>query len=641
MIDEIHSRVDIVEVIGAYLQLKRRGNDYWAQCPFHHEKTPSFKVSATRQAFYCFGCKKSGNLFHFVQAQENVDFVGAVRLLAQRYGIHIPEPPPRTCRAAGGVAEAADAKASPKEKIFALLTEIAEWYHSLLKGAEGEPGRRYLAERGIPDDVVVAYKLGYSLDSWDATLQWGERHRYSRELLLAAGLEVPKEDTGTTSRNSCYDRFRGRLMFPICDELGRVVGFSARTLEKEAGGAKYVNTPETAVFQKGRLLYGLHLARLAFKDSGQALICEGQLDVIACHRAGIKHAVAPQGTAFTENHARLLKRFTDTVTFAFDADAAGQQAAVRSLEVAFNAGLAARVVALPEGEDPDGLFRHAGAAALATALGQSLEAFPFLLGLCRRQHDARSPEGRSQIAQEILKLVAVLPDPVVRATHCQWLSRELDVPEPALYETLNRLAQTRQRASRTPRGASLPATTAAAPALGGSTTVEQRAELTLLDLALYHGFIAHALTTGLPHDWVSDTTVGRALNLVVGLTEQSEWQTAARELAKDPELASDPRIGEVLAESKFKDIDPEHEDEHVREHNEKRLRRAANDCLRVLHFRGIEQRLKAVQAALQTTQDPEAIATLQTELYELAKQRDQLKRDATLKPGAAVAGADT
>jgi hypothetical protein len=226
---------------------------------------------------------------------------------------------------------------------------------------------------------------------------------------------------------------------------------------------------------------------------------------------------------------------------------------------------------------------------------------------------------------------------VVRATHCQWLSRELDVPEPALYEILNRLTHARQRATRTPRGGPPTPAPVAATLGGGGAAIEQQAELTLLDLALHHGFVAHALTVDLPHDWVSDTPAGRALNLVVGLTSQGDWQIAARELAKDVELASDPRIGEILVESKFKDVVPEPIEDQLRERNEKRLRRAANDCLRVLHLRGIEHRLKAVQAMLNATQEPDAVAKLQGELFDLAKQRDRLRRGGDISGDLAAA----
>lgn len=625
ILDEIRTRADIVEVIGAYLPLKRRGSDYWSVCPFHREKTPSFKVSVERQAFYCFGCRKSGNVFTFVMERENVDFVGAVRLLAQRVGVRIPEAP---VRAAPG-APARTESGSDRERLFTVLAAVRDWYRTQLREAAGEAARQYLVERGLEGEILETFQLGYAPDSWDATLRWGERHGYARDLLLAAGLVIRRDDDNGGER--CYDRFRGRLMFPIWDELGRVVGFSARSLAAAEKTAKYINTPETALFRKGRILYGLHLARPAFKENGAALVCEGQLDVIACHRAGLQHALSPQGTAFTENHARLLKRFTDVVIVAFDADAAGESAALRSLEILHGTGLTARIVAMPKGEDPDSIFQRAGAEGLQAQMRAAGEAFPFVLEVARGRHDETTVRGKDAIAREVLGMVATLDSPVGRAAACQWLSREMRIPEQALYDLLNRTLQQRrrQRHGRQRRGEEGDAADAAAPvseAVSGPAAVTSQAERMLLDLALHHGFVAHELVQDLTPELVSDGAVGRALNLVVALTGQGEWELAAREINADQELVANPDVARALVESDFAGCDTEHADRHVRRRMEDRLQRAKTDCLRQLQTARIEQRIREIRQELTGDPEPDAARTLRRQAFDLARQKDQLRR---------------
>ena len=617
-IEDIRNRADIVDIVNSYTPVKKRGNDFWTLCPFHREKTPSFKISPARQAFYCFGCKKSGNVFHFIQEKENVDFVGAVRLLAQRVGVRIPEPAPRPTKA--GSAAPPEPRA-PKERLYTLLDRIGEWYHSLLSTPEAETARRYVEERGLPAAVVNEFQLGYAPDSWDAALRWGERHGYDAQIMLGAGLLVPREDaTGP----QCYDRFRARLMFPIRDELGRVVGFSARALRSDAKAAKYINTPETALFRKNRLLYGLHLARQALKEYGHALICEGQLDVIACHRAGVKNAVAPQGTAFTENHARLLKRFTGAITLAFDADAAGEKAAVRTIDIAHAAGLRVRVAILPEGQDPDGIFRTQGAEALQRIMQDARDAFAFLLDLAGRRHGTGTPEGKAAIVREVLDSVAAIVSPVSRAANCQWLSRKVGLPEAAVFETLNRnLAARRRQVSRAPaEEPGQPSPAAAARTL----SMTERVHLTLFDLALHHGFIAHDLLQRLPPDSVDDTPAGKALNLVIALTAEGEWAQAAKEVSADQTLAADPAIARVLVGSSFKHLDPEHAAEHERDRMEEQLEKAVSDCLRKLEVIELDRQIEEHRRELQNADDPEKMRELQRRFNDLAVRRENLKR---------------
>lgn len=624
VIEDIRLRSDIVQVIESYVPLKRRGNDLWACCPFHQEKSPSFKVSASRQMYHCFGCKKSGNVFTFVMEHENTDFPGAVRLLAKRFGIVIPEVSERTAPDGRPAAPG-----NSRERLYELLTATAAWYQTqLAELPAADKARLYLQTRNIPAEIVQRFALGFAPDSWDETLQWGLRHTFSRDLMIASGLLVIKEDT-TPQR--VYDRFRGRLIFPIWDELGRVVGFSARTLDKEAQGAKYVNTPETPVFHKGRLLYGLHLARQSMKTLGFALICEGQFDVIACHRAGMTNAVAPQGTAFTETHALLLKRFTDHITFAFDADPAGEKAALRSIEIAIAANLLPKVVVLPPGDDPDSMFRSKGAEALASVLKGGSDAVEHVLGYARRQFDVNSPDGKSKIADLVLGVVARLPNAVARATYCQRVSHELGLPERVLFDSLNQITRTQRRtapdggpAAGTERGGDRPGKGAAPTANTlASPSMLMRAEQMLLDLALHYESLAGTIGQKLDHEQIGTTPVGQALNQVLGMAAQGEWSEAGRELASNRELASAPEIARVLTATEFPPLvltkDESKEDQEAR--FQRRLEKAMNDCLR--QHQGERRRLEmeAVQLAMKSETDPQKARELMHRFQELIKSR--------------------
>lgn len=620
-VEDVRQRSDIVQVIESYLPLKRRGADYWACCPFHQEKSPSFKVSAARQAFYCFGCKKSGNVFHFIMERENTDFPGSVRLLAKRLGIVITEE--RPSHGSGTASGTAAAPGVTREHLYDLLAAVEAWYREQLRDLpEAEKVRLYLQNRGIPADIVTRFGLGYSPDSWDTTLQWGLRQRFSRELLGAAGLLVQPDD----QQGRVYDRFRGRLMFPIWDETGRVVGFSARTLEKEVQGAKYVNTPETPVFHKGRLLYALHLARQSFKSMGSALICEGQFDVIACHRAGMTNAVAPQGTAFTETHAQLLKRFTDQVTFAFDADPAGEKAALRSIEVAIAANLLARVVVLPKGDDPDSLFRSRGAEALTQALQTGRDAVEHVIAYGQRQYPGDSPEAKSKVAEMVLGVVARLPNPVARATYCQKLSHELNLPERAIFDSLNQVIRGQRRqgfAGPAAAAAAPPAATAAVAAvatLDNSTPLQRKAEQMLLDLVLHHEAIAGEVAAQLHPEQVSASPVGQALNQVLGMAAQGEWQAAGAEITRHPELASTPEIARILTATEFPPAATAL-DSYQQDQFDKRLRKAMSDCLQQVKMEVIRREMQQVQAAMQRETDPAKASALAHRFQALVRER--------------------
>ncbi len=380
-IDQIRNSLDIADVIGSYIQVKRAGHVAKALCPFHKEKTPSFHVNPARQAFHCFGCGAGGDVFKFVMMYENVDFPTALRMLAGRAGIALQFDEGRTGGPAGGPA---------KDEIFAANEEASKRYQKeLLESPEAAAARAYLAKRSLEPAVWKEWGIGYAPEGWGFLSDpAGPRNGPKMKALEAAGL------LSTNEKGNLYDRFRGRVMFTIRDELGRAVGFSGRVLktdDKSVG--KYVNTPETAVFRKSRILFGLDKAKREVLDARQALLCEGQIDCIRCHLGGFRNTVASQGTAFTEEHARLLKRYADHVVIVLDADAAGQKAALRSAELLVAEGLAVSLAALPAGEDPDSLILKKGPEAFAAVLKSVKTPMGFLLGVLAEKEDLRSQEG--------------------------------------------------------------------------------------------------------------------------------------------------------------------------------------------------------------------------------------------------------
>ncbi|NCD22932.1 MAG: DNA primase [Spartobacteria bacterium] len=379
-IDQIRNALDIADVVGSYVQLKRMGHVAKALCPFHKEKTPSFHVNPARQAFHCFGCGVGGDVFKFVMLYDHVDFPTALRMLASRAGIAI---------------QIDDRRAGPndgpgKDEIFAANEEASKRYQQeLLQSPEAAAARDYLKKRALDVAAWAEWGIGYAPDGWgflsDAA---GPRGGPKMKALEAAGLLSANE------KGNQYDRFRARVMFTIRDELGRAVGFSGRVLKADdKAGGKYVNTPETPAFRKSRILFALDKAKREILDRRQALLVEGQIDCIRCHLGGFKHAVASQGTAFTGEHAALLKRYADHVVVVLDADAAGRKAALRSAELLIAEGLAVSLAALPPGEDPDSLILKKGPEAFAAVLKNAQTPMGFLLGMLREQEDFRTQEG--------------------------------------------------------------------------------------------------------------------------------------------------------------------------------------------------------------------------------------------------------
>jgi DNA primase len=446
-IDEIKARIDIVDLISETVQLRRSGKNYTGFCPFHaNTRTPAFAVFPDSGTWRCFGqCNEGGDIFKYVMKRENWDFGEALRYLAEKAGVQLKPPTPEE-----------QAAAEEHESLRLLLEEAVVFYrHQLIHTPAGQAALRYLREqRGLSEETLEAFGLGYAPQAWEAALGHFRSKGYSEEDLLAAGLVTQREADGSGGAGGVYDRFRHRIMFPIRDERGRMAGFGARVMNPD-DVPKFLNSPQTAVFDKGRLLYGLDRARKAIRSQDQAVIVEGYLDVIALHQAGFTNAVSPMGTALTEQQLYLIKRFSKRIVLALDADAAGDQATLRGLQVARQAmdreqdpvfdarGLLGherrlqadiRVTALPPGEDPDEVVNRD-----AEAWGRIVEnARPVVVHVMETLaagRDLDDPKVKSQIADQVLPLIEDVPSPIERDTYRQRLARLLRVNERALAES--------------------------------------------------------------------------------------------------------------------------------------------------------------------------------------------------------------
>ena len=417
-LEQIAAANDIVEVIGSYFPLKRAGSSFKALCPFHQEKTPSFNVSSQRQSFHCFGCGAGGSVFRFVMDYEHLDFPSAVRKLAARAGIPVIEE--------GGSAGTDDRLHETRRTLLQLHAEAAAWFHeNLLKRDWASPARDYLKKRGIDRNIAASWQIGFAPEAWDATLKWALDRGYRRQEILQSGLVKPRDEE--RPQGDVYDRFRNRIMFPICNDVGEVIAFSGRVLASDVETAKYLNSPETPLFRKSHVLFGLHKSKRALIEANSAIVCEGQLDLITLFEAGIGNVVAPQGTAFTENQARIVRRFVEEVVLCFDSDAAGQKAAERSLEALLQNDLIVRIAEMPAGEDPDSIVRKHGRQQFEQRISGARDFFEYWIEREARATDLTSLGAKMQLARNLAGTVARVHDPIMRREVANKVSARIGV----------------------------------------------------------------------------------------------------------------------------------------------------------------------------------------------------------------------
>ena len=423
IIAEIVQRNNIVEVINSFVPLKKAGNGSWkACCPFHQEKTPSFHVSETKQLYYCFGCQKGGDVVKFMREYLNLDYVEALHQLAQRAGVVIPQ------NISAEEEAAYRQKRSEAGRLYDLHDALATFYRQELLRNPASPVAEYFATRQIPQDYAEKFRIGAAPDSWDASINFLKSQGFSEKEIIAAGVAIEK------SPGRCYDRFRNRLVFSITDENNRVIGFSARIIVKDENAPKYVNSPETAIFHKGSILYGLAQARESIRRNKFAIVCEGQLDTIALHRAGLDMAVAPQGLAFRSEQAELLKRYTDKLYLCFDSDAAGQQGTLRVLEFLLPMNFEICALHIAGGKDPDEIMRTQGPEVLHEALKNAIPLSRIILNGLQRNYDLATPNGKVSAAEQAVKLLGTVPNPMLREAYFEEIASALRLPINRLFE---------------------------------------------------------------------------------------------------------------------------------------------------------------------------------------------------------------
>ncbi|MGC8828790.1 MAG: DNA primase [Verrucomicrobiia bacterium] len=486
IIEQIRSANDIVEVIGGYLRLKRSGAGFFALCPFHKEKTPSFYVNPQRQIFHCFGCHKGGNVFTFIMEYENVNFVEAVKMLAERAHIQIQ------------FENIPIQEKQEKELLYDIHEQITRRWHScLLNEAAGAVARDYLKKRGVSEEAIKIFRLGYAPESWDDTLNWGTSKGYPPDILEKAGLIVRRDEFKTSTARASdnfYDRFRGRLIFPICDEQGRVVAFSGRILNENEKTAKYLNSPETAIFRKSKIFYGLDKSKKAILDAGCAIVCEGQLDLISCYMNGIKNVVAPQGTAFTDEHCRILKRYTDEVVLCFDSDNAGQEAAIRAAPILFSYDIAVKVAIIPEPDDPDSFIKKFGSQKFQELINNARQFFDFYLDRLCNLHDPQTDKGKIMVTREFGSALKKIQNATIIDSYKTKLAARLGVAKAAVDEEFKKI--TIQPQSKTND-----------EELAKDATPISKDELWLLKIVFSKPTTIEILNDYLDVNWIQDTRI--------------------------------------------------------------------------------------------------------------------------------------
>jgi DNA primase len=433
-IEQLRQRVDLVELIGEVVPLKRVGRNYAGLCPFHSEDTPSFFVHPEWGIFKCFGCGKGGNALTFVMEYYRMSFPEAVRFLAQRVGLPLPEEAGSEGREESGHVQ----------MLYRAMQAAAQFYQETLWRAEGEQARRYAFGRGLKSETLRAFGIGYAPEGWDALLQYLRQRGFPDLILEEAGL-VSRSERGTL-----YDRFRHRLVFPIHDPIGRVVGFGARRLRQEEATPKYLNSPATPIYDKSRQLYGLYHARQALRAQGYAVLVEGYMDVLSLHQVGITTAVATAGTALTREQLQLLRRYCQQLFVVYDADRAGQEATLRALELALREGFEVKIVLLPEGEDPDSFVQSQGGEAFRLRLRHAVPFLDFVLLRYQQQGLLQTPEGQAQAVRHVVRLIAAIPDRLLHDFLIRHIALRFGLPEAVLYEELGHVRQAEKAAVRAP-----------------------------------------------------------------------------------------------------------------------------------------------------------------------------------------------
>jgi len=572
--EEIRARVDLVELAGEHVALKKTGRYYKGLCPFHQEKTPSFHVDREKGLWHCFGCSLGGDAFDFVMKISNLSFGESVDTLARRAGVRLERTPDE------------ERKASERDLLYRSLDAAATWYREQLRHPEkGKAAREYLKQRGVNEQTAERFRLGYAPHAWDELFKALRSKGYAPSLLEKGGLVNPRP-----SGDGHYDLLRHRLIFPIFDLQDRPIAFGGRALDQAE--PKYLNTKETSVFNKGRTLYGLNLAREAIRHLDEMIVVEGNMDALTCHQFDIANAVASLGTALTLDQVLVMKRFASKAVIVYDADASGLRAMERAMGLFEEAEVPVRVVVLPSG-DPDGFVRETGAEAFHALVERALPVFEYQLTMAISRHDPKSVEGKVRISDELIPVLAAVRNPIRQAEYIRGMAERLDLREDAV----------RQRLRRTVRRGS-PANEPPAPA--GPDRARQQAERILLHLMVLEPDLRPAVAEQLS---VKDFVEPRHRVLAGVLLESSSGPEVLQELIEDEEAKR------LLMQLVFEAPPVEEKDKQ----------RAVQESMDYLTRRipGAERRemLGRQIAAAQAAGDLEQVRRLQMAYLELVKQK--------------------
>ena len=596
VIEQVRNNTDIVDVISEYVQLTKRGRNFFGLCPFHGEQTPSFSVTHEKQIFHCFGCGAGGNVITFLMDIENLSFHEAVSKLGSRLGMEIEH------KSAHSIEEKA-----PVSKEVSLMKKAHEFaseyfHHLLLHTEEGENALHYLQERGFSTELIEKYKIGWSLPSWDALTTLLERKGMDLQEIEKTGLIIRKEN-----ELKYFDRFRGRIMFPVFDETGHVVAFSGRILHKKENEAKYLNSPESPIFQKSQILYNLDKARLDIRKQRNVIIFEGFLDVISASKAGITNGVATMGTALTSQHITKLKRLTTNVTLCFDGDKAGMEAARKAATSLQGQSIQTEVAIIPDAMDPDDYIKNYGEIAFREKIIDKPHSYlSFMMIVSKRDKNFNNENDTLQYIQEILEILSDRNSTVERDLYIRQLSQETNVSEEAIYQHLRKIQG--KKAKETKSNHSLPiASPQELPKKKRTISADERAERILLAHMLHNPQVIDIAISNINDGpcFIRDAYEAAYVRLM-GYYEDYPDGDYQRFL----EVLNDGELRKIVMEAALSERDPEHETEEVM------------DCLRHIRKYRIEQQ---IERKLHEAKEAEKMSDI-TKALQLAQEAIQLKK---------------
>jgi DNA primase len=572
-IDQIQEKTDIVELISGYAPLKKAGRNYKAPCPFHNEKTPSFIVSPDKQIYHCFGCGAGGNVFSFLMRIENLQFPEAVEMLAEKAGIVVPR--------SAGARQGEDPLAA---KIYAMNEAACGFFQDCLAGKD--TAREYLVSRGVGDETIKKFRIGYAPDAWEGLLTFFRKKNFDLSIIEKSGLAIPNDKGGR------YDRFRNRIIFPIIDLKNRVLGFGARVLDSSL--PKYINSPETPVYSKGRNLYGLNFSKDAIRAKNYALIVEGYLDFLIPYQAGAENIIATLGTALTTDQIKLLKRFASTVIMVYDPDEAGEAASLRNLDLFIGEDVNVYIAELPKGLDPDSFIRKNGAEEFNKLIKSGKNLFDYKLDKLMKRFDMRTAHGKAGIVGEMLPTISRINNAVVKSELIKKLAQRLSIDIDAVKEEMKKVKQDYSKGRYT------------------VTPVEARkdsrtAEMIILALMIESADLVGKVIDLLPAEEYRNSTVRDIATLIYGMHRENRAVNPARLINH---LGTGTEASAIVSEAASM--------LEFLTDKEKTL----NDCVARIKKDNIQDRLNALQARIRTAHGKQDEATWK----ELVTEYDSLER---------------